>query len=238
MKWLSLALLGVNFCLADADGDSVVVSGASVSIGDFVDTEACYSAIEESVANKDGDRRMDPESYVNFVKAYGPDDLLQDPSTTFEDLPLILINNFYLLACMCGVEAEDDCCVGPKAGIETDGAFSEESPTNDEKSYLFLVCAQTNTAIDRVIQSMSPSAAPIPPPDVKGVVVNYMIGVENEVSIFEDYDEELISAMDSMAPSLLSEIRTRQLRVGRILQSVFLPTTITDHEMIGKCNAF
>jgi hypothetical protein len=30
----------------------------------FVDTEACYSAIELSVAHKEGDRRMDAESYV------------------------------------------------------------------------------------------------------------------------------------------------------------------------------
>ncbi len=234
MRWLPLALLGANFFA------SVDVSGATLSIGEFVDTEACYSAIEESVVDKDGDQRMDPESYVGFVKAYGPDDFLEDISR-FEELPLILINNFYLLACMCGTKPDDECCVGSKAGIETDGALSGVTPTDHEMSYLFLVCAQTNTAIERVIDSLSPSAAPAPDPaddSSSEIQVNYTIGVENEISVFEDYEEELISAMDSMAPTLLSEVRKRQLRVGRNLQSIFLPTSITYHTMIGKLNAF
>eukprot|EP00531_Pseudo-nitzschia_arenysensis_P005952 CAMPEP_0116116244 /NCGR_PEP_ID=MMETSP0329-20121206/934_1 /TAXON_ID=697910 /ORGANISM="Pseudo-nitzschia arenysensis, Strain B593" /LENGTH=872 /DNA_ID=CAMNT_0003609725 /DNA_START=149 /DNA_END=2767 /DNA_ORIENTATION=- len=230
MRWLPLALLGVNFFAIRGDP----VSGSSLTIGEFVDTAACYTAIDESVAGKDGDQRMDPESYVGFVKAYGPDNFLEDTST-FEELPLILINNFYLLACMCGKELDDECCVGEKAGIETNGALSGEIPTNDEKSYLFLVCAQTSTAIERVVDSLSPSASPVPsPPDdsEKAVTVTYTIGVENEIAVFEDYDEELISAMDSMAPTLLSDVRKRQLRVGRNLQSIFLPTTITDHSTI------
>ena len=99
MKWLSLALFGV---IAVAMlGDSVVLGQGNLSIGDFIDTAACYSAIEGSVANKDGDKKMDPESYVGFVNLYGPDDFL-DPSLTFEELPLILVNNFYFLACLCG----------------------------------------------------------------------------------------------------------------------------------------
>lgn len=232
MRWLHLALLGVNVFAVHGDP----VSGSSLTIGEFVDTEACYSAIDEAVADKVGDQRMDPESYVGFVKAYGPDKFLEDVST-FEELPLILINNFYLLACMCGTEPDDECCVGEKAGIDTSGALSEEIPTSDEKSYLFLVCAQTSTAIERAVESLSPSAAPVPsPPDdsEKAVSVTYTIGVENEIAVFEDYDEELISAMDSMAPTLLSDVRKRQLRVGRNLQSIFLPTEITDHSTIGK----
>lgn len=218
----------------------MVLGQDNFSIGDFIDTAACYSAIEGSVANKDGDKSMDPESYVNFVDLYGPDDLL-DPSLTFEELPLILINNFYFLACLCESESDPECCVGSNAGLETNGALPGDSPTDEEKAYLFVVCAQTNTAIERVIQSAPPSVAPVTGPPVNPfeelVVVNYSIGVKNEATVFEDYEDELISAMDSMAPTLLSDMRRRQLRAGRRLQTVSLPTAITDNEVIGKWNA-
>lgn len=219
---------------------------AGLSIGDFVDSEACHSAIEKSI-DSDGDRRMDPESYIDFVKAYGPENLLEG-TIIFEELPLLLINNFFLLACLCETEADNECCVGPKAGIETYGAFSGDTPTDNEKSYLYLVCSQTGIAIDRVIQSMSPSQVPVGtlgptrvPVDgftiEKEVIVDYMIGVKRNDSTFEDYNEELISAMDSMAPTLLPEARKRELRAVRNLQSVFLPTTIIDHTTIGESNA-
>ncbi len=257
MKWLSLALLGV--IVVATNGDTLDLSQASLSIGAFIDTEACYSAIEGSVANKVEDKRMDPESYVDFVNLYGPDELLDSP-ITFEELPLILVNNFYFLACMCGSETESECCVGSKAGIETDGALPGDTPTGDEKSYLYLVCAQTNIAIDRVIQSLAPSAAPVPVQSVtptaapvapsaapvsgppvnpfeEVVAVNYSIGVTNETAVFEDYEDELTSAMNSMTPTLLSEVRRRQLRAGRKLQTVSLPTVITMNEVIGEWNA-
>jgi len=240
MKWLPLSLLGFNFFVATGEYQSVIFSRASLLIGDFVDSEACYSAIEKSAVDRDGDRRMDPEAYVDFVEAYGPDNLLKDIAT-FEELPLVLINNFYLLACLCKTEVEDECCVGSKAGIDTNGAFSGDTPTDDEQSYLYLVCSQTSTAIDRFIQSMpptgvptgslSPTTAPVVDSTIEEVVVNYMIGVEKNGSIFEDYDEELISAMNSMAPTLLTTVRKRQLRAGRSLQSVFLPTSIIDFTM-------
>jgi len=240
MKWLSLALLGAEVFAANGQYQSGI--GNSLSIGDFVDSEACYSAIEESVFDRDGNQRMVPEAYVDFVKAYGPENILED-SITFEELPLLLINNFYLLACLCQNNVGDECCVGSKAGIETDGALSGDETTDDEKSYLFLICSQTSTAIDRVIQSMSPSGVPIGslepsrvpadgPKIEVDVLFNYMIGVEKNDSKFEEYDEDLIRAMDSMAPALLPEVRTRQLRDGRNLRSVFLPTSIIDHTMV------
>jgi len=239
MKWLPLAFIGCKFLIANGEYQSLPIRRTSLSIGDFVDSEACHSAIEASVVDRDGDRRMDPEAYVEFVKTYGPDDFLED-TVTFVELPLLLINNFYLLACLCQTEAEEECCVGPKAGIETDGAFSGQSPSDAEKSYLFLVCSQTSTAIDRVIQSMSPSGVPIesPGPTINDfiieeeVVVTYKIGIKEKDSTFEDYDEELIRAMGSMAPTMLAEARRRQLRAGRNLQSVFLPTSIIDHTMV------
>ena len=247
MKWLSLALFGV--IAVAMHGDSVVLGQGNLSIGDFIDTAACYSAIDRSVANKDGDKKMDPESYVDFVNFYGPDDFLE-PSLRFEELPLILVNNFYFLACLCGSETEPECCVGDNAGLETAGALPGDSPTDEEKSYLFLVCSQTNTAIELVVNSTPPSAAPVPFPSVapitgppvnpfeEVVVVNYSIGVKDDATVFEDYEDELISAMDSMAPTLLSDMRRRQLRAGRRLQTVSLPTVITDNEVIGESNCF
>ena len=235
MKWFFLGLLGV--IVVAANGDTGVVGQASLSIGTFIDTEVCYSAIAGSVANKDEDKRMDPESYVGFVNLYGPDNLLDSP-ITFEELPLILVNNFYFLACLCGSETEPECCVGSNAGIETIGALPGDTPTDDEKSYLYVVCAQTSLAIDRVIQSLAPSAAPVPGPPVNPneevVQLKYNIAVKNETAVFSDYDDELISAMNSMTPTLLSEVRRRQLRAGRKLQTVSLPTVITDNEVIGE----
>jgi len=235
MKWLPLALLGIQCFVANGQYESANLRRAGLSIGEFVDSEACYSAIAESVDGEEG-KRMNAEAYVDFVKAYGPENFLED-TFTFEELPLILESTFILLACLCSEEegeGQSECCVGDKAGIETNGAISED-PSDEQKSYLFKVCAQTSNGIDRVIQSMFPSEAPTAvndPTIEKEVVVTYTIGVEKDDSAFEDYDEELISAMDSMAPTLLPEARKRQLRAERNLQSVFLPTTITDHTMI------
>ena len=263
MKWAPLTLLGGLCTVANGEVQSDIFTKAKISVGNFVDSEACYSAIEYSVSDKDGDQRMDQEAYVDFVEAYGPDDFLED-YTTFEELPLILKSNFYVLACLCEnkTDAEDQCCVGSKAGIETDGAISGETPTDAEQSYLFLVCSQTSTSIDRVIQSMTPTGVPIVTPEPSAlpspapiddeslpptrtpvddstiqeeVVVTYRIGIKDNGVVFEDYDEELISAMDSLAPTVLLDVRRRQLRVGRRLQSVFLPTSIKDHTVIGKC---
>ena len=233
MKWLLVALIVVNSIFTNANLEALALSIDDITIVDFVDTETCYSAIEESVVGGDGDKRMGPESYVDFVKAYAPDNLL-DEIDTFEELPLLLVNNFYLLACLCKIEDEDECCVGSKAAIETNGAFAGDTPTDDEKSYLFLVCSQTSTAIDRVIQSMSPSESPVADITTEiEVVVNYTIGVEDNDSTFEDYGEELISAMNSLAPTLLAEEQSRQLRSGRNLESVFLPTSILYQTAIG-----
>ena len=249
MKCPLLALLGGMLFVANGEYESINFSRTSLEVGDFVDSEACYSAIEDSVIDKDGDRRMDPEAYVDFVIAYGPTNLLED-TVTFEELPLLLINNFYLLACLCKTEDEDQCCVGPKAGIETTGVFSGDTPTDAEQSYLFLVCSQTSTAIDRVIQSMPPSEVPIKtlgpsvpptmspivPSIVEEVVVTYSIGIEANGLNFEDYAEELISAMDSMAPTLIPEVGKTVRRTRRRLQTVFLPTSITNHMVVGKIN--
>jgi len=279
MKRISIVFLGGLLSVATAEPD--IFSRASLSIGSFVDSERCYSAIEGSVSEKGRGRKMDHEDYVDFVKAYGPDDFLED-TTAFQDLPLILTTNFYLLACLCDPHVEKGCvesCMGPDTGIETNGVRSGDNLSDAEKSYLFLVCSQTRTAIDRVIQSRSPTVTPVitsepsaspsptapidagssPPtrapvevessPPTRApaddndntikeeALVVYSIGVKGNATTIEDYNEELIGAMDSLAPTVLQEMRRRQLRAGRTLQTdptVFLPTSIVDHTMIGK----
>lgn len=277
MKRISIVFLGGLLSVATAEPD--IFSRASLSIGSFVDSERCYSAIEGSVSEKGRGRKMDHEDYVDFVKAYGPDDFLED-TTAFQDLPLILTTNFYLLACLCDPHVEKGCvesCMGPDTGIETNGVRSGDNLSDAEKSYLFLVCSQTRTAIDRVIQSRSPTVTPVitsepsaspsptapidagssPPtrapvevessPPTRApaddndntikeeALVVYSIGVKGNATTIEDYNEELIGAMDSLAPTVLQEMRRRQLRAGRTLQTdptVFLPTSIVDHTMI------
>jgi hypothetical protein len=225
----------------------------------FVDTEACYSAIELSVAHKEGDRRMDAESYVDFVKFFGPEGFLDDIEK-FADLPLILQSNFNILACLCQENSEDECCVGSRAGIETDGAFADETPTQSEQSYLFLVCSLTSVTIDRVLQSSAPSSAPtITPEPTFGptntafptaltleptpapveitdieVLVSYDIAVRAGQTS-SDCQDGLIAAMNSLAPQILADIRRRLRRTTlRRLQSVQLDTSIQKFEDIGE----
>ena len=237
---------------------SHVERNAQVVVEGFVDTEACYTAMESAVATKaaeTGDRRMDGESYVSFVQSYGPDEFLANV-TDFADLPLILQSNFNILACLCQTNSSDTCCVGNRAGIETDGSFSEEIPTSAEQSYLFLVCSLTSVTIDRVLQSGAPTSTPTISPEpasaptaspaptgqsseapggtnAETVVTKYGISIRNGTATFEEYSPYLISAMNSLAPEVLQSIQRRQLRHGRRLQSVLLPTSISDHQGIG-----
>mmetsp|Transcript_30158 Transcript_30158/g.34637 ORF Transcript_30158/g.34637 Transcript_30158/m.34637 type:complete len:948 (-) Transcript_30158:232-3075(-) len=263
MIWVILTLVGGFFSVANGDVQFDIFTRAHVSVDGFVDTEVCYVAMEDSISdNTNGDRKMNQEDYVDFVKAYGPDGFLED-ITTFEELPLILQSTFYYIACLCKTDSQDEsCCLGLNAGIDTSGSFSGESPTVTEQSYLFLVCTQTSTSIDRVIQSTAPSTAPnevpiislapsvFPSPEISAptaistlsptteqgsdttnqedVLVTYGIGIKGG-AMFEDYREELIIALDSLAPEVLQEVTRRQLREGRRLQSVQLPTSITEY---------
>eukprot|EP00751_Fragilariopsis_kerguelensis_P034216 CAMPEP_0170971156 /NCGR_PEP_ID=MMETSP0735-20130129/45055_1 /TAXON_ID=186038 /ORGANISM="Fragilariopsis kerguelensis, Strain L26-C5" /LENGTH=902 /DNA_ID=CAMNT_0011391061 /DNA_START=87 /DNA_END=2795 /DNA_ORIENTATION=- len=243
MIWVILTLVGGFFSVANGDVQFDIFTRAHVSVDGFVDTEVCYVAMEDSISdNTNGDRKMNQEDYVDFVKAYGPDGFLED-ITTFEELPLILQSTFYYIACLCKTDSHS-------------GSFSGESPTVTEQSYLFLVCTQTSTSIDRVIQSTAPSTAPnevpiislapsvFPSPEISAptaistlsptteqgsdttnqedVLVTYGIGIKGG-AMFEDYREELIIALDSLAPEVLQEVTRRQLREGlNITASIIL----------------
>mmetsp|Transcript_6108 Transcript_6108/g.11303 ORF Transcript_6108/g.11303 Transcript_6108/m.11303 type:complete len:941 (-) Transcript_6108:286-3108(-) len=254
IKMLVLSLLlGASGAMGAIDFENEVLRRAELVVDGFVDTNSCYTAIENSVVGKD-DQRMDAQSYVSFVKEFGPQDFLANV-TEFSDLPLILKSNFNILACLCQEDASDDCCVGSKAGIETDGSFSDEIPTEAEQSYLFLVCSLTSVTIDRVIQSSAPSASPTfspaptnsptitPAPTIvtpepsqapssdltteEEILVSYGIGVRANATS-DQCQDELVSAMNSLAPQVLAEVRRRQLRYARRLRVVQLDTSIVD----------
>lgn len=126
----------------------------------FADPEVCYPAMEEADANQDG--IVDAQEYVTFCKLMGPTGFLEGIDT-FEELPLRLQSNFFLLACLCQSDPSDDsCCVGTEGvGIRTDGANEGDVPTPGEESYLFIVCSLTASAIDRVIKSAAPTQSPV-----------------------------------------------------------------------------
>jgi hypothetical protein len=241
------------------DFDDVTLRRTELVVDGFVDTAACYGAIEASVAeNMDngGSRRMDADSYVTFVQLYGPDGFLEDVDA-FADLPLILQSNFNILACLCQQNAEDRCCVGDNAAIETDGAFADETPTEAERSYLFLVCSLTGVTIDRVLQSSAPSSSPTATPypteaptttpaptstpaPTQDLTVEIEVSVSYEIGVragnsSDDCIDGLVGAMNSLAPQVLAETRRRQLRIShRRLRSVQLDTSIASIESIGE----
>lgn len=127
----------------------------------FVDPEVCYPALVNADANGNG--IVDADEYVAFVQELGPSGFLEGV-TSFEDLPLLLQSTFNFLACLCQTDPDNSCCVGDNAGIATDGAGSSETPTQDEESYLFLVCSLTGSAVDRVLESAAPTGFPTESP--------------------------------------------------------------------------
>jgi hypothetical protein len=258
----------------------------------FIDTESCYAGLE--AADLNGDGRIDGDEYATFVQELGPPGFFDDINSRVE-LPLILLSTFNVLACLCRTDPNDSaCCVGDAAGLDASGAFDGDSPTPNQRSYLFLVCSYTISAIDRVVEMQSappsahPSAAPTTlapvtpdptmapttsptslaptgapttanpsaspteaptmtpaptaptatptgsptqePLDVE-MTFTYDIAVPDETPQ-SDYLPQLVTAMDSLAPEVLSFVR-RQRRLGRRLQTVSLSTVVDDFQTIG-----
>lgn len=131
----------------------------------FVDPEVCYPALVNADANGNG--VVDADEYVTFVQELGPSGFLEGV-TSFQDLPLVLQSNFNFLACLCQTDPDNNaCCVGDSAGITVDGAGESETPTAEEESYLFLVCSLTGSAVNRVLESVSPTGFPTESPTVQ-----------------------------------------------------------------------
>jgi hypothetical protein len=136
----------------------VVEERAMTTVIGFAEPDVCYPALEGADANQD--RLVDQQEYVDFCKLMGPQGFLNGLQT-FEDLPLQLQSNFFVLACLCKTDSGDDsCCVGDAAGIRADGAYEQDIPTPEQESYLFVVCSLTASAVERVLRSAPPSPEP------------------------------------------------------------------------------
>ena len=124
----------------------------------LVDVEKCYSSIDVADADpRDG--RLTSEEYVTFTRNLAPDGLL-GPDDTFIDFPLVLQSNYFVLACLCDTNENPLCCVGDNAHIPTSGTGTGDTPTEDEISFLFLVCWLTQSSIDRYAATVLPTASP------------------------------------------------------------------------------
>ena len=235
-------------------GNSQTTTGLVVN--GFVDVQACYAALQAADTNT-SDRFINADEYVTFVQQLGPSGFLAS-DRVFSDLPLILRANFNVLACLCETNGDNACCTGSNARIDTAGAFAGETPTPEEQSYLFLVCSLTTSAINQVLQSkpptsvptqsagpsMAPTAAisltptyqgetraPTPVPVVDLTVnTTYQIGLKQDL---KTPTNDLVSAMNILAPKVLSGEARRRLR-GALLESVLLPTSIDSVATIGN----
>jgi hypothetical protein len=153
--------------------DALNIDERSLLVDGFVDTDACYAALEEAATSDTdpdtADRGLTRDEYAFFVQGLGPEGIF-DGRDTFASLPLVIRSNFNVLACFCTQTkgARDDCCEGDNAVIQTLGAFAADTPaeTTAQQAYLFLVCSLTSLAIDRVLESQPPSAFPTAAPSV------------------------------------------------------------------------
>jgi cell division septation protein DedD len=132
---------------------------SALSVGGFVDVEACYDALQTADDNpRDG--RVGADEYVTFVQELGPPGVFDDIES-YQELPLRIQTTFILLACLCESAGEgQDCCIGENAHINTSGSGPDEIPTPEEQSYLYRVCFLTDSAIEDVLSSERPSSIP------------------------------------------------------------------------------
>lgn len=290
-----LSFLGFYYLssISSCNAQPSLVDMRSVLVTGFVDTEACYSALE-AADSITPDRVLTPDEYALFVVSLDPSGILADRGNTFASLPLGLQSNFFAMTCLLCTPPDEpngaSCCEGDNARIETGGAFAlDEPPTPEQITYLFLVCYLTTEAIDRVLSSPRPSRSPSLPPSLSpapvtpttpapfvtlsptrnptpsptpppttpnptpspsdnGVRRFYEAKVTYDIAILGGANPnlatpsaELIAAMDSLAPQVLSSTTNRKLLrsvAGRRLQTVQLSTSVDlDNAIsIGKSN--
>jgi hypothetical protein len=148
----------------------------SIEVGGFLseaDFSSCYSALNASDANGDGE--VNATEYVTFAKLLSPEGLLSGVDT-FSQLPLQFQAAFFGAACLCedetfgGSTNDPNCCKGDNAHIRVPSLPPDEMDLQD-RLYMYAVCSYTNSAIDAVETSaptQSPAAsgqpaAPSPP---------------------------------------------------------------------------
>jgi hypothetical protein len=130
----------------------------------------CYDALYLADLNQDD--KVDAEEFVTFAQIMGPSGFLPN-SDTYQELPLILQSNFIILACLClqipnfngGTGIDPQCCaVDPH--IDISGTQPGEIPNSRQSQYLYQVCFLTETSIDRLLLSATPTPEPSNPPPV------------------------------------------------------------------------
>jgi hypothetical protein len=298
---LSRPVLGfdVELFWENLDAETLIVRG-------FTDPETCYERLLKADVNQD--YQLSQEEFITYVQLSGPDDFISDIDE-FKDLPLAFQSTFVALSCMCPDSSKTTCC-DDQVGI----SGADGDPDRSEHNDLFLICSLTRIAVDRVLTSITPSAAPteagdptasptqatlapapsptlapaplptgdpsplptgapspLPtleptvtpspsplegldptaspsptetpqptanPEPVPAVTIDYRVGVDGGV-YGEEYNDELIGAMDALASEILAlGGRRLYLRTSRRLQSVVLPTLIDNFLQDGTYKLF
>jgi hypothetical protein len=204
----------------------------SIEVGGFLtesDFNDCYSNLNASDANGDGE--VNATEYVTFAKLMSPNGTLADVQT-FVELPLVFQAAFFGTACLCqdetfgGNSNDPDCCKGDNAHIRVPSMPPEDMDLKD-RLYMYAVCSYTNSAVES-LSTAAPSPAPVPsspsspsapsaPPAPSAPTtitlpapVAYQIAVangQNDLSraAVETYLDDLIQAMDLLAPEVVDE---------------------------------
>ena len=91
-----------------------ITAGESRSLSDI---QACVAELNAADAN--GDFLLKNEEYLDFIATRSEG--LVNP-TTFGELPLAFINNYFFAACLCQplYGGDGSCCLGENASIELD----------------------------------------------------------------------------------------------------------------------
>ena len=124
----------------------------------------CYDALY--LADQNQDQKVDGDEFVTFAQIMGPPGFLPN-SNAYEELPLILQSNFIILACLClqipnfdGATGVDPKCCAVDPHIDISGTHPGETPNAQQSQYLYQVCFLTETSIDRLLLSATPTPEP------------------------------------------------------------------------------
>ncbi|VEU43304.1 unnamed protein product [Pseudo-nitzschia multistriata] len=128
------------------------------------DLAFCYDALY--LADMNNDNMVNRDEFVTFAQIMGPTGFLPN-ANVFQDLPLILQSNFIILSCLClqmptfdGGNVVDPQCCAVNPHIDVDGSQPGEIPTSQQSQYLYQVCFLTETSIERLLLSETPTTEP------------------------------------------------------------------------------
>jgi len=124
----------------------------------------CYDALY--LADQNQDNKVDADEFVTFAQIMGPSGFLPDVDS-YQELPLILQSNFIILACLClqipgfdGGNGIDPQCCAVDPHIDISGTQPGQTPNSRQAQYLYQVCFLTETSIDRLLLSATPTLEP------------------------------------------------------------------------------